>query len=128
MADFYDIDNTFTLDSRGDISLKTDSDAIRQSIRHIIFTATGAKPGFGQINNSFGVGVNGYLFAPLTDFTARTFSEAILRHLETFEPRITIINVDVQIDSQDRTFEVKVEYYTEKASNVDTFRTIINQI
>ena len=128
MADFYDIDNTFTLDSRGDIALKSDDDAIRQSIRHIILSSTGVKPGFGPVNVNFGVGVNNFLFAPLTSFTAKVLAEKILRQLSTFETRINIELVDVVSNIEDKAFEVEVRYSVNKASEIQIFRTVINQI
>jgi len=128
MADFYDIDNSFVLDARGDIALKTDGDAISQSIRHIILSQPGVKPGFGTVNLNFGVGVNSFLFAPLTSFTAKVFAETILRQLSIFESRIKIKNVDVQAVVSKRLFEITVTYTALKASDVQVFRTIINQI
>jgi phage baseplate assembly protein W len=128
MAEFYDIDDTFSLNAKGDINMKADGDAIRQSIRHIILSQTGVKPGFGQVNVNFGVGTNSFLFAPLTAFTAKVFADTIYAQLVTFEPRINVELVNVQSKIADRAFEVEIRYSVDKASEIQVFRTIINQI
>jgi phage baseplate assembly protein W len=128
MADFYDIDDSFILDSKGDISLKTNGDAIRQSMHHIIMSQTGVKPGFGTVNKNFGVGTNAFLFAPLTSFTAKILADKIYRQLVYFEKRIEVVLVDVKSNITTFSFEVTITYKVITSSQTQTYRTIINQI
>jgi len=95
MADFYDIDASFELNALGDINILEDQSALQQAIKSILYTDTGLRPGAGIQNQNYGVGINSYLFAPLTQFTAQSFSDAIYRHLTIFEPRINLENVSV---------------------------------
>lgn len=128
MPYFYDIDRSFTLDAKGDISLATDNTALQQSIRNIILTPRAFKCGFGEINKIFGVGVNRYVFAPLTSFVAQSLGEDVFRQLRMFEPRIEIDNINVNINLDNRSFEIDVLYRILPITQQFTFRTVINQI
>jgi len=128
MADFYDIDSTMQLNALGDIAVLSDGDAIRQSIRSIIISVTGFRPGVGVANEKYGVNINKYQFAPLTQFTAQSLSEAINRQLTIFEPRITLQNVHVNSNTIEKTFEIEVTYSIEGSTEKLTFRTVINQL
>ncbi len=128
MADFFDIDAAFELNAIGDINIVTDLDAIRQSIRSILLTVAGFKPGVGYINEKMGINVMSYQFAPMTLFAAQSLSDNINRQLTIFEPRISIRNVNVNANLKENSFEVDITYSVEGSRQPITFRTIINQI
>jgi uncharacterized protein len=128
MANFYDIDRSFALDSKGDIAILTDADAIHQSINTAILTATGAKVGDGPVNSVYGVGINKYLFAPLSEFTGRSLGESIFRHLTIFEPRLEVQKINVSVGLVTASFDVTLSYTIKGSAKVYTYRTVINQI
>lgn len=128
MAEFYDIDLSFDVNAKGDISLVEDNDCIKQSIQNIILTPRGSKTGTGEINAIFGVGIKSYIFAPLTEFAGRSLGESVLRNLTIFEPRIQVQDVFVDVNRESRTFEVEVNYVLAKTDEEFSYRTIINQL
>lgn len=128
MADFYDIDATFELNALGDIAVLTNQKAIEQSIKSIIFTRTGFRPGIGVLVEKYGLNIEAYQFAPVNKFSAQSLSEAINRHLTIFEPRITLDNVHVHANVNDTSFEITIKYKIEGSSRSLTFRTVINQL
>jgi phage baseplate assembly protein W len=129
MAEFYDINRDFTLNAKGDIDILDNNLAIRQSIESIILTATGAKVGFGPVNTVYGVGVNNYMFAPMTQFAAQSLGESIYRHLTIFESRIDIKNINVTAVTQDKSFFIKLEYsLVGSAEKTQVYKTIIRQL
>jgi phage baseplate assembly protein W len=128
LADFYDIGRTFELNAKGDIAVLEDKEAIKQSIYSIILTATGYRPGVGFQTENYGVGVEKYVFAQMTHFTAQSFSDSIYRHLTIFEPRISIDNVNINANTQEKKYEVEIFYTIEGSSEKQTFRTFINQL
>ena len=128
MANFYDISLDFDLDAKGDISLATDDAALKQSIRSIIFTPRSFKCGFGEINRIFGIGMNRYVFAPLTQFVAQSLGEDIYRQLTVFEPRIDIVNINTATNLTDRCFEIDITYTARPLNQQFSFKTVINQI
>jgi phage baseplate assembly protein W len=128
MAEFYDIDFSFSLNANGDIKLVEDNSAILQSMKNIILTPIGQKSGSGDINTIFGVGTKQYIFAPLTLFTARSLGESILRNLTMFEPRISINDIQVDIDEQKRLFEINIFYVIEKTDEEFSYQTSVRQL
>ena len=101
----FDIDfgkNSFT----GDLSLKTDRNAIRQSIMNIVLTTPGEKP----FDPSFGVGVYDLLFENPDNTELAVLERDIMAAVELREPRATVEQVvfdQDRIDSNEITFEIK---------------------
>jgi len=128
MADFYDIDATFDLDAKGDIKMLTDAEAIKQSIYNIIKTPLGFRVGGGTENIQYGLGLNKYLFAPLTQFTAQKLSENIYRKLNAFEPRINIINVHVNVQLTKRQYDITIVYSYKESTQREEFKLTVRQL
>jgi len=128
MAEFYDISLDFSIDSTGDIKMVEDNDAIVQSLRNIIETSTGFKPGTGDVVEIFGVGLNDYLFAPLTSFTGRSIGDALKRNIDIFEPRVSVENISINVNTLAKRFEIEISYSVVKSGRTFTFKTVINQI
>jgi phage baseplate assembly protein W len=128
MAQFFDIDSTFSLNARGDIEIKEDDAAIKQAIQSIINTPTGFRSGTGFKNVSYGVGIKKYVFAQMTNFTSQSLADSLERHLTIFEPRINIIEINVIGKVEEKRYDVEIIYSLEGSSEELTFRTIINQI
>jgi len=127
MGTFNDIDANFTIDARGDLSILEDSEAISQSMRNILYTRVGLRPGTGQ--RKFGTPTDKYYFAPIVQYTAQRLGEEILNALEIYEPRITIESVESIMDLNNRAFEIDIYYRVNSAkSKVEVFRTIITQL
>ena len=94
----FDIDfekNTFT----NDVSLKTDRNAIRQSIMNIILTNPGEKP----FDSSFGTGLYNFLFENVTnDVELERMEMDIKNEILAREPRAeveTVVWDDSNIDN-----------------------------
>jgi len=129
MAQFSDISTSFGLDNKGDIAIVSDKAAIAQSIRTIINTSTGARPGSGSAAVFFGVNTKMYVFAPLDNFTASYLGESIQRQISIYEPRVEIESIEVEIDENNRQFNVSIYYSiiaTEEGIQIVT--VTINQI
>lgn len=75
-----------------DIQADTNLGAIYNSIANIIITSPGEKP----LNPIFGVGFGDLLFLPVTDQRAMSIGNAIFQAIQAFEPRVNILNVNVQ--------------------------------
>ena len=77
MANVYtDLDFSFGLDSGGDIKLVSNGAAILQSIKMILFTRVGMRPGNG--NENFGTDTLSYLFSPITINSGNYLGETVL--------------------------------------------------
>jgi hypothetical protein len=89
-----------------DIVVNTDYDAIRNSIRNIFTT----KPGQKLLTPNFGSSLEKYLFEPVTDTMARIIGNEILNQIETFEPRVEVLNVEVAPQPELNQYSIQVVY------------------
>ena len=58
----------------------------------------------------YGTDIHRYLFSPLNDITARSVGVSIKRTFETFEPRVTVKDVQVVIIEDQNSFIVNISY------------------
>jgi phage baseplate assembly protein W len=75
-----------------DLNADTNLGAIYNSISNIILTSPGQKP----LNPLFGIGFGDLLFLPVTTQRAISIGNAILQGIQTFEPRVVVLNVNVE--------------------------------
>lgn len=102
---YSDMHRGLNINSRGDVEVLYDTDAIEQSIRCILATVSGER-----VRNPLGSTMVGLLFQPLNSRTAEGVKDEIFRVIGLFEPRIRIrtIIVEPQIDTQ--TYDFQLEY------------------
>jgi phage baseplate assembly protein W len=87
------------VDSGGGIALVSREREIEESIRIVLGTAPGERP----MRPEFGCGIHDYVFAPADSTTAGRIAFEVTTALERWEPRIEVLDVDVDIDPDDRT-------------------------
>lgn len=84
-------DNLRQIPEINDLMLDYDLNAIKNSIRNIFNTVPGEK----ILNPTFGLNLKQFLFDPLSDLRAMDIAGLIRSKLTFFEPRISLINVNV---------------------------------
>ena len=89
-----------------DVITVSDEDAIKRSVKNIIFTILGEKP----FNPLFGSTINDALFQLDTQFDAVRVQEEINSVLLNYEPRISNIVVTVTIPPDENTMNCTVQY------------------
>jgi len=87
------------------IALKNEN-AIARSVRNIIFTVPGEK----MFNPDFGTNINDSLFELLDETSAAVIKDQIKYSLETYEPRIRLIDVIVVPDFESNGYDVEISY------------------
>lgn len=103
-----DLDLSFkTHPLTGDLAIKTESSAIRQSLVNIVRTNYYDR----GMNVNFGTNIESALFENITYLTAVTIKTNIMNAIKNYEYDIDLIDVQV-IDNGDNDIDVKV-YYTE---------------
>ena len=83
-----------------DIRADTNLGAIYNSISNIITTNPGQKP----LNPVFGIGFGDMLFLPVTEARALAIGDAIFEAVQKYEPRVTILNINVSPDSENQQY------------------------
>jgi len=90
----------------GDISTLYDINSIKQSVKNLILTNRGERP----FNPFIGSDVRGLLFEPADGFTAVSIQSAITDTIDTYEPRVELLNVDVTADVDNNRYAVEIEF------------------
>ena len=91
----------------GDVTRKTDSDAIRRSVRNIIMTNYYERP----FKPGFGGNLIGLLFNLDTDRGLEKVSEKLTKTIETFEPRVKNVTIRVNNEGMNtNTLELSIFY------------------
>ena len=89
-----------------DVVTIRDEDAIKRSVKNIIFTILGEKP----FEPNFGSVINDSLFELDTSLNQVRISDEIIQSLNSYEPRIDNIEVTVQIYADSNELNCTVQY------------------
>ena len=87
------------------IGLK-DQSAIARSIRNIVYTLPGEK----FFDSDFGSEVSATLFENIDDVSAITIRDEIEYIINTYEPRVKLLNVDSKANYDNNEFNVMITY------------------
>ena len=94
-------------DRTGSIALVNREREIEESIQLILATAPGERP----MRPEFGCAIHDFVFAPADAATAGQIAFEVRSALERWEPRIDLVDVQVQFDAVDEgTLYVEVRY------------------
>jgi phage baseplate assembly protein W len=127
MADriFYrDLPLDIKITSNGDISEVVNADSIKQSLRMIVDTARGSRVFFPE----FGCRVNAFLFEPFDEATARRLGEELQTTIVNYEKRINLLNLNVQMDFTENSYEVDVVYRVITTGEVDNLQVSLEKL
>jgi len=102
------------LDQTGAFALVSDEREIEEAIRLIIGTAYGERP----MRPDFGCAIHDFVFAAADAATAGRIAYEVRASLTRWEPRITIEDVTVTIDEQDRNLlYVDIRYHIRNSND-----------
>lgn len=99
--------------SSGAIALVSGDQEIAESIRIILSTAQGERP----MRPEFGCGIHDHVFAPADAGTAGVIMYEVRRALARWEPRITVLDVDVNLDRANDAMLYIVITYSKRGTN-----------
>lgn len=107
MARWKDLDLNFTAHPvTGDLTILEDADAVKRSVRNIIYMSAYEKPFHPEIN----VGIRDLLFEQLSPITALRIREKIIDSIKNFEPRASLMEVQVFADADRNAFATKIYF------------------
>ena len=90
----------------GDLIALKNENAIARSVRNIILTTPGEK----FFDPDFGSNINEILFENVSEITADAIQEEIVNSLQNYEPRVEIIEVNVNPNYNSNNFDVIISY------------------
>jgi len=90
-----------------DLALKRDEEAIKESIKNLILTDRGER----LFQPNVGGDIRATLFENNTPATIKIVQERIKATIQSFEPRVELIDVEVTSSLDSNTIEVKIIFY-----------------
>lgn len=123
--DYSDLDLDFQINPiTGDINKKKGTDAVKRSIRNLIFTNFYERP----FKSNVGSDVTRLLFDNVDVMTAALIEDAIARLINNFEPRARLVNVTVTVDYDNNGFGVQIQYIVVNTETPATFNLFLERI
>ena len=90
----------------GDLIALKNENAIARAVRNIVLTSPGEK----FFDPDFGSSVSEILFENVDDITAVSIQDEIRNCLNNYEPRVDLIDVNVDPNFDENQFDVKITY------------------
>lgn len=107
LPDYTDLDLDFLKHpTTSDLSRKIGDEAIKRSVRNLIFTNHFDRP----FQSYIGSNIRRLLFENANSITASLLDDAIREVINNFEPRVKLTNVTVTDDSDNNGYSVRLEY------------------
>lgn len=106
-AVYSDLDFRFIVNpNTGDLALKKDAEAIKQSIMNILLTGRGERP----FNPDFGGNLRAYLFENFDAVTQAAMENVIVNSLRNYEPRVRVDNVVIDDLSYRNALNISIDF------------------
>ena len=102
---FADLDLNFTPHPvTGDVGFKKDENAIKQAVKNLVLTQNFERPFHSEIGSS----LRSLLFEPATPMTKEILRKTISDTITNFEPRVELIDVEIQYTLDDTAVDVRI--------------------
>ena len=122
---YKDVDFTFKQNpNTNDIGIKKDNASISQSVLNILQTNHGERP----FNYYFGANLRAYLFENMTNITAANMATSINTALKNYEPRIQVLNTNIQANADDNEVFITVTGKVKSSNEVVDIATTIERL
>lgn len=108
----------------GDITKKTDEEAIKASIRNLIQTKNFERPFHPEIGSQ----IFSLLFENFTPVIAQVMKKTILDTIEKFEPRVSVLDIKIQERPDSNELSVDIEFLINSSDQALTLKTIIQRV
>ena len=89
-----------------DLVVSKDASAIKQAIVNLLLTSKGER----LMNPTYGSDIRSYLFEPMDFGTANQIKNNIRDTIETFEPRIRVLQISATPNFDDNGFDITMTY------------------
>lgn len=123
--DYSDLDLDFKINPiTGDINKKKGADAVKRSIRNLIFTNFYERP----FRSELGSGVPSLLFDNVDIITASSIKDAIILLINTYERRVQLIDIQVYADIDNHGFNIQMQYIILNTEAPATFNLFLERI
>lgn len=122
---FKDIDLSFTVNVNGELYVKRDAAAVKQAVQNLILTNYYEKP----FQPFYGSNVTARLFelVGLVNDDIMIANE-ITRAIEAYEPRAQVVEVTVQVEPDQNSMNVDIEFRIVNSDEIVQFSTTLSRL
>ena len=122
---YKDLDFTFKQNpNTNDVGIKKDNAAVIQSCLNILRTNHGERP----FDYNFGANLRAYLFENINYITAANMASSVNTALMNYEPRIQILNTNVQARAEDNEIFITVTGRVKTTNEIIDVSTTIERL
>ena len=122
---YKDLDFTFKQNpNTNDVGIKKDNASISQSVLNILSTNHGERP----FNYFFGANLRAYLFENMSNITAANMSTSINLALKNYEPRIEVLNTNIQARADENEVNITVTGRVRSTNEIIDVATTIERL
>jgi phage baseplate assembly protein W len=122
---YKDLDFTFKQNpNTNDVGIKKDNASVKQSVLNILRTNHGERP----FNYNFGANLRAYLFENMTNITAANISTSVNLALANWEPRIEVLNTNIQARADENDVRITVTGRIKSSNEILDIATTIERL
>ena len=122
---YKDLDFSFKQNpNTNDVGIKKDNASISQSVLNILRTNHGERP----FNYNFGANLREYLFENMSNITAANMASSINLALRNYEPRIEVLNTNIQARADENEVLITVTGRVRSTNEVVDITTTIERL
>ena len=122
---YKDVDFTFKQNpNTNDVSIKKNNESIKQSVLNMLRSNRGGRP----CNIGFGANLRSYLFENMTNITAAQMSTSVNMALANYEPRIEVLNTNIQARADENEVTITVTGRVRSSNEVLDISTSIERL
>ena len=122
---YKDLDFTFKQNpNTNDVGIKKNNAAVIQSCLNILRTNNGERP----FNYFFGANLRSYLFENMNQITAANMATSINVALKNYEPRIEVLNTNIQARADDNEVYITVTGRVKSTNEIIDIATTIERL
>lgn len=100
-----------------------DDGAIKNSLINLFMF----RPGQQILKPEFGNQLYKYLYQPMLQFTADKIVRTLRDMIQKWQPRITILDMPIQTDSENNTYYIQINYYIPTLKQKSSINIAINK-
>ena len=122
---YKDLDFTFKQNpNTNDVGIKKNNAAVIQSCLNILRTNNGERP----FNYFFGANLRSYLFENMNQITAANMASSINVALKNYEPRIEVLNTNIQSQPDDNEIYITITGRVKSTNEIVDISTTIERL
>lgn len=108
----------------GDVLRTIDSEAVKRSIRNLVFTRKYER----LLDPKIGADIQSFLFEPIDAITTMSIKKAIETTIKNYEPRANLQEVTVQADYERQRYFVSISFSVLNSSVQNTVELFLDRI